>query len=117
MNRKKEEKEVYVDIRSKNIGFKFKASPKWIQVKRSEYKKLNINSNTLYLFNIDNLTTLSIMFVGFASDKNFDSNYHANIKRLPDDVKVIFDEDYLIQDLKNNLLHLKILRNYYSPSF
>lgn len=60
---------------NKNVGFSISIPDNWIEVKKSSYKDLSINDNTLFIFAVDKFTSLSAVFGGFCKARNFNKFY------------------------------------------
>ena len=61
----------YISYYNKNVGFMVSIPDNWNEVKKSSYKDLAINDNTLFVFAVDKFTTLSAVFGGFCKTRNF----------------------------------------------
>jgi len=69
--KRKVKEQGYVTYTNKNVGFSITVPDNWIEVKKSSYKDLSINDNTLFVFAVDKFSSLSAVFGGFCKTRNF----------------------------------------------
>ncbi len=67
---KKQPKDTITYI-NKNVGFSITIPDSWLEVRKSSYKDLGINENTLFAFAIDKFTIITAIFSGFCKKRNF----------------------------------------------
>ena len=67
---KKQPKDTITYI-NKNVGFSVTIPDTWLEVRKSSYKDLGINENTLFAFAIDKFTIITAIFSGFCKKRNF----------------------------------------------
>lgn len=72
MNTKsKKEKVKKITYNNKNVGFSLEIPDNWMEVKKTSYKDLGINDNTLFIFVVDKFTSLTAVFSGFCKTRSF----------------------------------------------
>lgn len=77
---------------NKNVGFSITIPDHWMEVKKSSYRDLGIDDNTLFVFAVDKFTSITCVFGGFSNTRSFNKFFE----------KIEFEEYKIIYKGENN---------------
>ena len=84
-----------ITIKNKSLGFKFKVGSNFKQVQNSEFKKLNISLNTIYVFMLSKFQMFEVSIVSNQEENNFETILSYNLKKVSDEFMLLDKGTYV----------------------
>ena len=60
-----------VNYVERNIGFSIEIPDSWVEIKKNSYENLGLSENTLFAFSVNEFTSITVLFSGFADKRRF----------------------------------------------